>query len=333
MDKSEFGHCSPRLTGSSAASDIQNEFVTSLCSALLAHSPWPYKMTHSVDLWATRYNFFCSGNRPLMHYSWATEVCAEVSESPWLTWRLGDVLRAVGEDQYLNVSRSLFFLKDIYWALVELILPKCFKFIWLFFLLVLKQAGQASFSHRALSLYTNHQARGEAVPCGRSLTLSVCICLIRKATKNGRHLIQHVVVMAGTSAWVVKAKNNGWGESLQREMLERSLVSFPTTRREMGKGCGHSQPAGTPLVCLLLPECMPVGRGWGIAEVIVMSREISRGSMSPCALAGLGGHLLLFPAELLLSPSFSIVSACWGGTSGSSKASWKVLDGKAVNGP
>jgi len=123
----------------------------------------------------------------------------------------------------------------------------------MFFPWVLKQAHLAA---EHCPWKTNHQARGEnveAAPCGRPLTLSVCICLIKKAMKNGRHLIQHVVAVAGASAWVVKAKNNVWGESVQRQLLERSLVSFPTTRREMGMECGRSQPAGTPLVCLLLP--------------------------------------------------------------------------------
>lgn len=81
-------------------------------------------------------------------------------------------------------------------------------------------------------------------------------------------------------------------------------------------------------------ERLPIGRGWGIAEVIVMPREISRGSdVLGCPGRFRRTPLLLFPADLLLSPSFSIASACWGGTSGSSKALFKILDGRAVNGP
>ena len=140
----------------------------------------------------------------------------------------------------------------------------------------------------------NHQARGEdveAVPCGRPLTLSICTCLIRKAMKNGRHLLQHVVAMAGASAWVVKAKNKVWGELLQREMLERSLVSFPTTRREMGKGCGHSQPAGTPVMCLLLlvNVCPLVEAGVSLRLLSCRGRS-PEAQMSLGVLADLGGH-------------------------------------------
>lgn len=97
------------------------------------------------------------------------------------------------------------------------------------------------------------------------------------------------------------------------------MVSFPTTRREIGKECVCSQPAGTALMSSTAREHLPIGRGWGIAEVIVMPREISRGSdILECPGRFRRTPLLLFPADLLLSPSFSIASACWGGTSDSS---------------
>lgn len=58
-------------------------------------------------------------------------------------------------------------------------------------------------------------------------------------------------------------------------ILERSLLSFPTVRRELGKKCGCLHPAGSPLVCfLLLVNVCPLVEAH---EVIVMSREISRG--------------------------------------------------------
>lgn len=133
--------------------------------------------------------------------------------------------------------------------------------------------------------------------------------------------------MADASAWIVKAKNNIWGKSQQWEMLERNLVSLSTPRKEMGKGCRCSQPAGAPLVCLLLPMniCPLVGAGESLRLLPCQGRS-PEAQKSPHTLAGLGGYLL-FPVDLLLSPSFSIASACWGGTSGSSKASFKVPDG------
>lgn len=113
---------------------------------------------------------------------------------------------------------------------------------------VLKQAGQASCSCRALSLDMTHQSREKM---WSQFSMGVM--------KNRRHLIQYPVAVAGVSAWVVKAKNNLWG-MLQRGMLERNLVSFPTPRRETGKGHGRSQPAGTPLVSSAAHELLPVGR-------------------------------------------------------------------------
>lgn len=41
---------------------------------------------------------------------------------------------------------------------------------------------------------------------------------------------------------------------------------------------GAHSPLGHHLCVFAAHECLPVGRGWGIAEVIVMLRDTSRGS-------------------------------------------------------
>lgn len=64
---------------------------------------------------------------------------------------------------------------------------------------------------------------------------------------------------------------------MSREMLDMSLVFFPT-RRELGKGWGAHSPLGQYSCVFAAHDSLPVGRGWGIAEVIVTLRETSRGS-------------------------------------------------------
>lgn len=227
-----------------------------------------------------------------------------------------------------------FFKKDIYWALVELILPKCFKFIWLFFPWVLKQGGQTSSSHRAPSLDTNHQARGEdveAVPCGRPLTLPICICLIRKAMKNGRHLIQHVVAMAGASAKKQKQKimcgknccegrcwkgvwfpSSQWGERLERNVGARSLLGQ------------HS------CLLLLVNICPLVEAGVSLRLLSCQGRS-PEAQMSLSALACLGRH----PSSCSLLTSSSHLHSLLHLHAGEERQTHlrKVLDGRAANGP